>query len=531
MKHTLTTWLARVRGTFQGFSAGQKAVAVVGTAALLLAGVMVFRWAATPNYAPLYSNLASSDASAVIDELNSEGVTYKLANSGSTIMVPQDEVYSTRIALSGKGLPGNSGQGGYSILDNAGISTSQFQEQTDFKRAMEGELSKTIEAIDGVQAAVVHLALPPTKVFADQQDPPTASVLVATSPGTTLTPEQVQAIVHLVASSVDGMSPDSVTVADNHGQVLTTSDGSGGISPGAQNQQVVDYQDQLEAQVQSTLDRVLGPGNSTVQVTADLDFDKATTDTTTYNKNASKAPLSSSTSTERYAGPGGAGGTTGVVGPDGQMGPTTTTSGGPSRYTKESTTEDNALGKVVEHRETAPGSLNNLHVGVVLDSATTQAVSPQVVQNLVASAIGVDPKRGDTIAVSSLPFDRTADKAAQAELAQAAADAKQARTIRLLRDAGIALAILAILLLAWVRGRRRERAREAATTYLAEQIRQDTLDRSARAQALETNAAVAALERAEATEADRTREELAALVEKQPEHVAALLRGWLTEQS
>ena len=118
--------------------------------------------------------------------------------------------------------------------------------------------------------------------------------------------------------------------------MLTTSDGSGGISPGAQNQQVDDYQDQLEAQVQSMLDRVLGPGNSTVQVTADLDFDKATTDTTTYNKNASKAPLSSVDQHREVPGPGGAGGTTGVVGPDGQMGPTTTTAGGPSRYTKES---------------------------------------------------------------------------------------------------------------------------------------------------------------------------------------------------
>ena len=163
MKQSLTTWLVRVRDTFQGFSAGQKMVAVIGTAALLLAGVMVFRWAATPDYAPLYSNLASSDASAVIDELNSEGVTYKLTGGGNTIMVPRNEVYSTRIALSGKGLPGSSDTG-YSILDTQGISTSQFQEQTDFKRAMEGELSNTIEAIDGVQAAVVHLALPPTKV-------------------------------------------------------------------------------------------------------------------------------------------------------------------------------------------------------------------------------------------------------------------------------------------------------------------------------------------------------------------------------
>jgi flagellar M-ring protein FliF len=129
-----------------------------------------------------------------------------------------------------------------------------------------------------------------------------------------------------------------------------------------------------------------------------------------------------------------------------------------------------------------------------------------------------------------MAFDRTADKAAAAELAQAAAAEKRAKTIEQLRDAGIALAVIAILLLAWVRGRRRNRAQAAATTYLAEQIRQDSVERAAARAALETTPALAALERAEPTAADQTRDELASLVEKQPEHVAALLRGWLAER-
>ncbi len=529
MKQDLTRWMSRRRDTFQAFSAGQKAVAVVGTAALLLAAVLVFRWAATPNYAPLYSNLASADASAVIDELNSEGVSYKLANSGSTIMVPRDQVYDTRIALSGKGLPGSSSDGGYSLLDNQDLSTSQFQEQTDFKRAMEGELSHTIEAIDGVDTAVVHLALPPAKVFADEQDPPTASVLVDTSAGTTLTAEQVQAVVHLVASSIDGLAPDKVTVADSQGRVLTTSDGTGGYGTGARDQQVAEFQKQTNDRIQSMLDRVLGAGNSTVQVTADLDFDKSVSETTTYSKDHIKTPLSASSSSEKYSGPGGGSGSTGVVGPDGQMGSSTSTAGGASNYVKESSTEDNPIGSTVEHRETSPGSINSLHVGVVLDAATTRGVDPNEVQTLISDAVGIDPKRGDTVYVSSMVFDRTADKAAAAELAQAAAADKKARTVQLMRDAGIAMAVLAILLLAWVRGRRRNRAQAAATTYLAEQIRQDSADRAARA-ALETTPALAALEGADLTAADRTREELSTLVEKQPEHVAALLRGWLTER-
>src|SRR5829696_7777942 len=140
MKDNLTRTFGRLQSTFLGFTAGQKVVAIIGTAALLLAGFMVFRWAAAPSYAPLFSNLASSDASAVIEELDAQGIPYELSNGGNTIMVPREQVYSTRISLSGEGLPSAS-ESGYSLLDNQSLSTSQFQEQTSFKRAMEGELS------------------------------------------------------------------------------------------------------------------------------------------------------------------------------------------------------------------------------------------------------------------------------------------------------------------------------------------------------------------------------------------------------
>src|SRR6476620_820676 len=212
MKDQVLQRLSGYQRTFSGFTPGQKVVAILGTGALLLAGVLVFRWVSQPTYAPLFSNMALADASAVIDQLDSQGVSYKITNGGATVMVPKNDVYKTRISLSSKGLPTGT-DGGYSLLDNQSLSTSQFKEQTDFKRAMEGELAKTVEAMDGINSAVVHLALPAKQVFADKQDPPTASVLVATRPGSTLSPEQVQAIVHLVAASIDGMDAGKVTVA------------------------------------------------------------------------------------------------------------------------------------------------------------------------------------------------------------------------------------------------------------------------------------------------------------------------------
>ncbi|WP_246000242.1 flagellar basal-body MS-ring/collar protein FliF [Nocardioides pocheonensis] len=527
MKDGLSRTLSRYQRTFAGFTPGQKAVAVVGTVALLLAGFMIFRWASTPSYAPLYSNLSSSDASAVIDKLDSQGVPYKLTNGGNTVMVPKDKVYSTRISLSGQGLPSSS-DSGYSILDKQSLSTSQFQEQTNFKRAMEAELSRTVEALNGVDTAVVHLALPEKQVFADKQDPPTASVLVSTKPGSELSAEQVQAIVNLIASSVDGLQPDKVTVADAAGHVLSATDGTAGIAS-SRDQQVQDYQNQMSTRVQQMLDRVVGPGNSSVAVTANLDFDKSVTEKKSYTYNKNNPPLSESKNIEKFTGPGAGSGLTGVVGPDGQMDSTSVAGSANSQYEKSSDTVDNAVDTTVEHRETAPGGVRNLHVGVVLDAAAARSIDPNQIQTLIASAVGIDPTRGDTVQVDSLPFDRSAEKAAKAELAaakQADASAKQAT---LIRNSGLAVLILLIVLLAWFKGRKRAKERADAASYVVEQLRLEALERAATQTPVEPSAAMLALESMEHSQSDEIREELASLVERQPEDVAALLRGWLVE--
>ena len=520
MREMLQRSMNRHTTTFQQFTAGQKVVAVIGTAALLLGGFMVFRWASAPAYAPLFSNLAPSDASSVIDELETQGVSYELADGGGTIMVPRDAVHSTRIALSGEGLP-TSSEGGYGILDDQGISTSEFKEQTDFKRAMEGELAATVKAIDGVNGAVVHLAIPQKDVFTDEQQPPTASVLVQTNPGRTLTPEQVQAVVHLVASSIDGLDPDNVTVADSTGRVLSSPGGTTSAAATERTQQTEAYQDQLRARLQAMLDRVVGPGNSTVSATVELDFDKAVTETTDYRADEEIPALTESLSSETYSGAGAADGVGGVVGVDDQ---TDTTAGaeGDSSYNNSSSSRTNGVDTVVETRETTPGAVKQINVGVVLDTATTQGVSATDVRTLVADAIGINGRRGDTIRVVTMPFDRSGEQAAQADLeAAAAAEAAAARN-DLIEKGAMGGAVLLVLLLALVTGRRRAKKREQATTYVVEQLRQER-------QALEPPAALALAE-AEQVEEHSVREELSALIERQPEDVATLLRGWLVER-
>ncbi len=525
MQQRLTSALARARDTFAAFTAGQKAVAVIGTAALLIAVFLVFRWVSAPSYSPLYSNLSGEDASAVIEELDAQGVPYEITGGGGTIMVPRGDVYSTRIALSGKGLPSSSDGAGYGLLDKQSLSTSESQERTNFKRAMEGELSKTIEAVDGVDTAVVHLAIPEEKVFSDEQKPTTASVLVDTAPGSELDDEQVQAMVHLVASSIDGLDPKNVTITDASGKLLTTdSSESGGGAATARAKEVQAFQDSMRSKIQGALDTWVGPGNSTTTVTADLDFDKSVINSRSYSNPKKNPPLSQTKTSEKYSGTTGSDGAGGVVGPDGQMDPTAGPNGD-GTYENTSETRDNALDEIVERRETAPGAVDRLNIAVTLDSTAAADLQPEVIKDQIASAAGIDPKRGDTIEVAVLPFDKSVAEANAAEIAAAKAADAADRKNALLRNLGIGGGAMLVVLTAWWQARRRAKARDQATSYVVEQLR---LDAANRAPVLETPA-LAALEASENEEEESMRDELIALVDKQPDDVAALLRGWLVE--
>ncbi|KRC52616.1 MULTISPECIES: flagellar basal-body MS-ring/collar protein FliF [unclassified Nocardioides] len=525
MQQRLNLALTRTRDTFAAFTAGQKAVAVVGTAALLLAAFLVFRWVSAPTYAPLYSNLSGEDASAIVDELDAEGVSYELADGGSTVMVPRNDVYASRVKLQGKGLPGNSGTGGYEVLKDQGLSTSESQENTNFKRAMEGEVAKTLEAMDGVNTAIVHLAMPEAKVFSDEQEPTTASVLIDTTPGAELDDEQVQSMVSLVARSIDGLDPKNVTISDAAGKLLTadSADGTTGAAS-TRAKQVEAFQNSMRDKIKTALDTWVGPGNSTTTVTADLDFDKSTTDSRSYSNEKKNPPKSQTKTSEKYSGTNPNSQAGGVVGPDGQMDPTAGANGD-GTYENNSETRDNALDEVVERRESAPGGVKSLHIAVTLDATAAADIQPEVVKDQIASAAGIDPQRGDTIEVAVLPFDKSVAEANAAEIAAAKAAEAADRKNALIRNGAIGGGVLLLVLIGWWQARRRAKARDQATSYVVEQLR---LDAANRAPVLESPA-LAALDAAEDDESDSMREDLIALVERQPDDVAALLRGWLVE--
>lgn len=530
--------LGRISRTFASFTPGQKAVSLLAVVGLLIGGVLFGRWATAPTYAPLFTNLPASDASAIVDQLNANGTPYQLSNGGSTILVPQGQVYDVRLAMSGKGLTPSADSGGWGLLDKQGVTSSEFQQQVAYRRALEGELTKTVGSLEGVTGAVVHLAIPQKDVFTKDTDKPKASVLVDTAPGRELSSAQVQAVVNLVAASVDGLDPADVTVADTSGRVLSAgADGSAGSLADGRAQQTRDYEDRVAASLQAMLDRVVGAGHSEVRITADLDFDRTKTTTESYRDSAAK-PLAGSTTKETYRGGGkGAGGVLGggVLGPDNIQVPAGG-NGAAGRYEKTTETQNNALDRIVEVRESAPGAVRKLSVAVLLDTRKAGSINPTQVEELVASAVGLDPERGDSVVVDRMPFDAKAEKAAKQELEAArAAEATAARN-DLLKTAGLVLVVLAVLAYAFLAARKR---RTSVGLTPQERVQIEVLQRQLQAHAdrAALDPAAAAPVALEAPSVDPqtelalvARSEIGELVKAQPEEVAALLRGWLADR-
>lgn len=526
--------LERGRTTLSDFTAGQKTVTALIVVVLIAGGYFFSSWASKPNYTPLFSNLAPSDASAITDKLAAKKEPYKLTDGGTTILVPPKDVYQLRIDLSSEGLP-TGGVSGYSLLDKQGITSSEFQQNVAYQRALEGELTKTIEAIDGVNAAVVHLVIPKQDVFTSDDTKASASVLVKTPANKPLTTEQVQAVVHLVSSSVQDLSPDNVTVADSGGHVLTAPGMVAGEGAGSsmRAEQTAAYQDRVAQAVQDMLSPVVGAGHAVVRVSADIDYDSKTTQSERYvaPEDPNVPPLSESTSKETYTGNGTPSG--GVLGPDNIAVPNG--ADGSTDYSKEEATRNNAVGRVVEQVETAPGAVKRMSVAVLLDEKAAGSVDTAQVQQMVANAAGTDTARGDTVSVSTMPFDETAQQQAKKELA-AAAKAKDRDTLKgYVKDIVLVVVGLLALFLGLRRARKSQRTSVLSPT---ERLELDEARRLLALQAAQTEpepAAVtagtspAAPAAAHAIPTDVT-SQLGELVERQPEEVAQLLRGWLADR-
>ncbi|BDZ49012.1 hypothetical protein GCM10025867_12530 [Frondihabitans sucicola] len=473
---------------------------------------------------------------------------YQLTDGGGTILVPQSQVYAERLKAASAGLPADN-SGGYALLDTMGVTASEFQQNVTYKRAIEGELAKTIGALDGVQTASVQLAIPQETVFADQKKDPTASVFIATKSGVTLTTEQVQAIVHLTSAAVEGMKATDVSVVDSKGDVLSAV-GTG--ATGSASQQAGEYQTQTQAAVQTMLDKVVGAGNSTVVVAADMNPNSGTKTTESFSTPTGGAsPLSETSTKESYSGNGaGSAGTTGVLGPDNIAVPSgSSTSGtGDGGYVNESSTKNNSVDKTTESTSIPAGGLTRQNISVAINSKVAAGLDMSSITDLVSKAAGIDTSRGDQVSVQAVSFDKTGAKQAAAALkaasAQAATDSMW-QTIRTgLIAAGIGIPLILALFLATRRGRKQQRENidlgeisSVPGTWPGDAVTKPlSLDDVEARKLLESSQPVTAptvqlpsLDGEGAT-LERKRAEIDALAGSDPDRTAELLRGLLDDR-
>jgi len=416
------------RPKFWETTMGKRVVMGGAVAAALAVVAAIWLWSSAPEYKVLFSNTTDKDGGAITASLDQMGVKYKFSEGGSAILVPADQVHGIRLKLASQGLP-RAGNVGFELLENQKLGTSQFVEQVNYQRSLEGELANSIQALAAVSSARVHLALPKPSVFVRDQKNPTASVLLNLQPGRALDQAQVSAIVHLVASSVPELTPANVTVVDQNGSLLSDTAGKGKQLDPNQLKYVEALQQNIVKQVESIIAPLVGQANVRAEATADVDFAQVDTAAELYKPNSPPEPQAiRSQQTSESTGPG-SGNPSGIPGALSNQPPGVATapiegaapaagqqaSTGPSR--KDSTT-NYEVDKTLRYEQKPMGGIKRLTVGVVvnyrrsIDPKTGKVVvkplsAAEVAQinELVKQAMGYSQARGDTLNVTNAPFD------------------------------------------------------------------------------------------------------------------------------
>jgi flagellar M-ring protein FliF len=423
----------RPASAFARMSPRVKGMLALGAAGVVAIVASAWLWAASPNYRVLFTNLSDRDGGAIIASLAQMNIPYRNGDGG-VLLVPADKVHEARLKLASQGLPKGS-LVGFEIMETQKFGVTQFQEQVNYQRGLEGELARSIQALAPVAQARVHLALPKASGFLREKQPPTASVLLQLHPGRTLDRTQVAGIVHLVSSSVPELATKNVSVVDQSGNLLASDRTTAAGLDAAQ----LDYVTQIEAntikRIEDILEPILGRGNVRAQVTADIDFTQveATSETYTPNQGAdAKASIRSSTTSESMQpGPVTPQGVPGAMSNQPPVPPTAPINGNAPALnpqpaaanstpsTRREATTNFEVDKNVRHTRQATGQVRRLTAAVVVNHRTAAAadgaaaqstpLSEKEIQNITAlarDAMGFNAQRGDSLNVVNAAFSQ-----------------------------------------------------------------------------------------------------------------------------
>lgn len=424
---------------------------IAGAAAVAIV-VALMLWAKSPDYRVLYSNISDKDGGAIVTQLTQMNIPYRFADNGGALLIPADKVYETRLRLAQAGLP-KGGAVGFELLDQEKFGISQFSEQINYQRGLEGELSRTIGTLGPVQSVRVHLAMPKPSLFVREQKSPSASVTIALQPGRALDDGQINAIVYMVSSSVAGLPPGNVTVVDQNGHLLTQTEGSERFLNATQLKYTNEVESRFQRRIEAIIAPMVGSGNVHAQVTAQVDFASREQTDEQYQPNGSPektAVRSQQLSTSEQVGGLQVGGVPGALSNQPTAAatapietPATARTGAAAKPATAargaaSATATSARGNVPEnnrrdetinyevdrtirHTQHSAGNVERLSVAVVVNyvngaDGKTQPLSEgqlKQIDSLVREAMGFSANRGDTLNVVNTPFIQTEESGAE----------------------------------------------------------------------------------------------------------------------
>jgi len=543
--------IQQLRDVWGRFNNTQRALLIAIPALVLILFLSLILVSSRSKYEILYSHLSQKDAADVTTELKKNNVPYRLESKDESVivLVPSDKVYDTRLTLAGEGLPKGNGVG-YEIFDQTKWGTTDFTQKVNYKRALEGELQRTIESLQEIDAARVNIVIPEPELFTEQEKPTTASVVLQLKPQAELKKEQVRGIVHLVAASVEGLKPENVNVVDGNGNILSNfiqeeaeDNNSDSVTDGSNLTQQAkltlhqmevqqNFEKDLERKITTMLTKVLGNDRLAVSVSAELDFDKAENDSEIYEPVVDGQGIARSTQTkkEQYVGDGYPSNVVGgVPGTDSNIPgyQAVVGNGNNSQYSREENTTNYEINRTVKHDVVAPGSPKRVSVGVFVDNLQPQQVD--AIKSAVVAAAGLDLNRGDQVAVENMPFDNSQELASMKESQM---ETQQNFYLSLGKIGLLVLMVLGILL--FLRSLLKPKREKKYVDSPDDLDLGDTLPMPQVEDIITNEISPEELARAEAAREAKKREairlEVADLANKHPENVAQIIKKWLSEE-
>jgi flagellar M-ring protein FliF len=494
----------KIRAVWEKISIVQRALLVAIVLTFVIAGGLLVHWARMPDMRMLYKDLVPEEASEITEKISEQGIAYELRNGGTAIYVPKESVYQLRLDMAKEGLPAGE-QGGYKIFDNEKIGISPFVQNVNLKRALQDELARSIQMIDGVNQARIHIVSSEQTLFTSEAGRTTASVVLKLRPGYRLSSLNIAAITHLVSGSVEGLNSDNVTVIDSQGRLLS-SESDQAMASGAGT--VQDYRERveqnLEDKVEEMLTAVLGPGRAKVRIHAVVDMNSVSTVTEKLEPKgvATKEEITNNSET----------------GADSETAKGQTKSG--SEKKDETIVTEYKVGKTVTQEVILPGEIKSLSVAAVVDLSPPDAneadsggqvaniMEPNDVETLIENALGLDLAGGDSLKVVNARFHQPIKSLLEEE--QAGLD-----FVAIARQASLGImAICALLVLRMFKGAKKKVKMGAVLGQLP------------------AGEAPGGLlpEAAGASESLVLRRQIASALENDPERVKQLFTSWIEEK-